>query len=90
MTKTMKLEVTAELPGSSLKWIHIAEAEFDRRKLDLDKYRVSVIEERDTVVVILTGLKQPRNSIGSLGPDLGYEVEISKRTRKVVRSNYVR
>jgi hypothetical protein len=90
MTKTRQLGVTAELPGSSLKWIHIAEAEFDREKLNLDRYRLSVVEEEDVVVVIVTGLKQPKNAIGSVGPDPGYEVEIRKKDRKVLRSNYVR
>jgi hypothetical protein len=90
MTKPRQLGVAAELPGSALKWIHIAEVEFAREKLDLDKYRISVEEEGDSVFVILTGLKQPKNAVGSVGPDPGYEVEISKKDRKVLRSNYVR
>ena len=90
MTMTSQLGVEAELPGSSLKWIHIAEAEFERRKLDLDKYRVFVVEKGDSVVVILTGLKVPKNVRGSVGPDPGYEVEISKKDMKVLRSNYAR
>lgn len=90
MTKTRQLGVAAELPGASLKWIRIAEVEFDRQKLNLDKYRVSVVEEDDSVIVILTGLKEPKNVRGSVGPDPGYEVEISKKDRKVVSSSYVR
>ena len=90
MTKKSQLGVSAELPGSSLKWIHIAEGEFERRGLNLDKYRVSVVEDKDSVVVILTGLREPKGVRGSVGPDPGYEVEISKKDRKVLRSNYVR
>ncbi len=90
MNKKGQLGVEAELPGSSLKWIHIAEGEFERKKLDLDRYKVSVVEERDAVVVILSGLNEPKNVRGSLGPDPGYEVEISKKDRKILRSNYVR
>jgi len=90
MTKTSRLGVAAELPGSSLKWIHIAEGEFERKRLDLDKYRVSVVEEKDSVVVILTGLNVPKGVRGSIGPYPGYEVEISKKDMKVLRSNYTR
>ncbi len=93
--KISRSRVVAEMPGSSLKWIHIAEGEFARKGLDLDRYRVSVVEEDDSVVVILTGLKSPKNVrgsrvVGSVGPDPGYEVEISKKDLRVLRSNYVR
>jgi len=90
MSQKRRLGVAAELPGSSLKWIHIAEGEFERERLDLDKYRVSVVEEDDSVVVILTGLNEPKHVRGSVGLDLGYAVEISKKTRKVLQSSYTR
>ncbi len=90
MAKKSQLGVSADLPGSSLKWIHIAEGEFERRGLNLDKYRVSVVEDEDSVVVILTGLHEPKGARGSVGPDPGYEVEISKKDRKVLHSNYTR
>jgi hypothetical protein len=88
--KISQSHIMAEMPGSSLKWIHIAEVEFRREGLDLDKYRVSVIEEKNSVVVILTGLKSPKGVRGSMSPDPGYEVEISKRELKILHSNYVR
>jgi hypothetical protein len=92
MAKTSQLRIVAELPGSSLKWIHIAEGEFERKGLDLDKYTVLVVEEKSSVVVILRGLNAPRSARGkgNEGPDPGYAVEISKKDLKVVRSNYVR
>lgn len=88
--RTNQSNVVAELPGSSLKWIHIAEGEFAREGLDLNKYQVSVVEEKSSVVVMLTGLKPPRAARGSVGPDPGYGVEISKKDHKVLRANYVR
>ena len=90
MFDARKLGVEAELPGASLKWIRIAEVEFERNKLNLDRYRISVEEEDDSVIVILTGLKEPKDSRGSVGPDPGYEVEISKKDRKILSSNFVR
>ncbi len=41
--------VIAEFTGASLKWIYAAEPEFQRRKLNLDKYTVSVVERDDSV-----------------------------------------
>jgi hypothetical protein len=90
MTQTDQLGVDAELPGRSLKWIRIAEREFARQGLDLDKYTVTVFEEDDSVSVILRAVDQPRNVRGSGGSYPGYEVEINKRTKKIVRANYVR
>lgn len=85
-------KVIAEFPGASLKWIRIAEPEFEQRKLDLENYTIAVVEEDDSVVVLLrspdaVGVSGAR---GSTGKFPGYEVEISKKDKKVVRSNYVR
>jgi hypothetical protein len=90
MTQTGQLGVDAELPGKSLKWIHIAEQQFKREKLDLDKYTVTVFEEDEHVTVILTSFDAPKRSRGSAGTYPAYEVEISKKTMKIIRANYTR
>jgi len=82
--------VMAEFPGASLKWIHAAEPEFQREKLDLDKYTVSVVEENNSVTVGLSSLDSVPGARGSSGTYPGYVVEISKKDLKVLRSNYVR
>ena len=56
MSQENKMRVAAEVPGSALKWIHIAEGEFQRRGFNLDSYRVSVIDQPFTVVVMLAAL----------------------------------
>src|SRR5215475_3562855 len=78
--------VAAEFPGASLKWVHIAEGEFQRRGLNLDKYKVIVDEDEDSVAVILRGLNEPEHGRGSSGPDPGYAVEISKKDMKILSS----
>jgi hypothetical protein len=82
--------VTAEFPGASLKRIHVAEAEFQRQKLDLDKYTVSVAEQSESVIVGLTSLDNVAGARGSTGTHPGYVVEISRKDLKIVRSNYIR
>jgi hypothetical protein len=54
MAQSRPLEVVAQFPGSSLKWIHIAEPEFQQKHLDLDNYTVTVAEHEDSMVVMLT------------------------------------
>src|SRR5579864_9083768 len=83
-------KVVAEFSGASLKWIHVAEPEFHRQKLDLDKYIVSVVEQRDSVTVGLSSVDAVQGARGRTGSHPGYEVEITKKDLKVVRSNYIR
>jgi len=58
--------VTAEFPGASLKWIHAAEPDFQREKLDLDKYTVSVVEENNSVTVSLSSLDSVPGARGAV------------------------
>jgi hypothetical protein len=90
LAQSVPPKVVAELPGGSLKWIHIAEAEFQRKDLDVDKYTVSVVEENNSVTVTLRSLDSVPGARGSSGTYPGYVVEISKKDLKVLRSNYVR
>jgi hypothetical protein len=84
----------AKFPASSLKWVHVAEPEFEREKLDLDKYNLSVAEEGDSVIVSLSSLDcvERANSVGrgSCGTYPGFVVVISKKDMHVIRSNYIR
>ena len=90
MAQSVPPKVTAEFPGASLKWVHIAEAEFQRKKLDVSNYTISVVEENNSVTVGLSSLDSVPGTRGSSGTYPGYVVEISKKDLKVLRSNYVR
>jgi hypothetical protein len=82
--------VMAEITGASLKWILAAEPKFQREKLDLDKYVVSVVEQGDSIIVELRSFDSVKGARGSTGSYPGYELEIRKKDVKVVRSNYIR
>jgi hypothetical protein len=60
------MRITAELPGSALKWIHVAEAEFARKQLNIDLYMVSVMDQEHSVTVMLAGLKGAAASAGNV------------------------
>ncbi len=83
--------VKAEFPGSSLKWIHVAEAQFKQQGLDVDKYTVCLIYKDDSVVVMLENPgTEGSKSYGNPGPLPEYEVEITKADSKIIRANYIR
>lgn len=84
--------VVAKFPGASLKWVHIAEPEFQKKGINLEHYTVSVLDEKDTVDVVLMSLDASTDPrvMGSSGTYPGFDVEISKANNKVVQSYYVR
>jgi hypothetical protein len=82
--------VLAEFPASSLKWVHIAEPIFQQRKLELDKYTITVIDEGDTITVIANEAGLSDKVRGSGGKYPAYEVQISKKDEKVVDAHYDR
>lgn len=82
--------VKVELPGSSLKWIHLAEPEFERQNLDVSKYVVTVAEDGDSVHVTLTNPRRKQGVRGNPGPLPEYDVEIRRTDGKVVRQSYIR
>ncbi len=77
-----------ELPGSSLKWIHIAEAEFERRHLDLDRYNITVWETSTSAYVVLRSAEDRSTGFGSRGKYPGYGVNIDKKDGRIISSAY--
>lgn len=90
MAQSPPPKLLAKFPGAALKWVRLAEPEFQRRNLELDKYTISVIEQEQSVIVVLTSPDAVEGARGSSGTYPGFEVEISTKDLKVVRSNYVR
>jgi len=82
----------AKFSGACLKWLYAAEPMFQRERLDLDKYKVSVTEANGSVTVGLTSADCPEgwNGRGSCGSSPGFVVVISKEDMHVIRSNYIR
>jgi len=79
-----------KIPGSALKWIHATEPEFTRRKLNLENYNVTVLDEGDTIIVSLTGLHTKPGWRGNSSSFPEYSVEISKKDLKVLWGSYNR
>ena len=80
----------ATFDGSSLKWVRVAEPEFARRHLNLDHYAVIIEERGDTVVVLLHSVNSIEGAKGSSVTYPDFDMEISKKTMRIVRANFDR
>lgn len=89
MAQSDPAKTVATFPGAALKWIHAAEPEFEKQKLNLDIYTVSVDEQGDSVIVSLASLDSVKGARGSTGSYPGFEVEIRKKDLKTIRSSFV-
>lgn len=86
MTQESESTLDGQISGAALKYIHIAEPVFARERIKVEDYIVVVFEEEDTVTVFLRDPKAPKNTRGGGLP----QVEISKKTKKVLKTSYSR
>jgi hypothetical protein len=82
-------EMLDTIQGTSLIVIEIAARVFRDNKLDLRDYRVTVMRDGDSRVVIFTDKNAKPGGRGNAGVRPGLEVEID-RSLHVVRSNFIR
>lgn len=82
----------AKFPGASLKWVQVAEPEFQKKGIKIERYMVSVFDDKETVDVVLMSLDASTDPrvMGSSGTYPGFTVEISKVNDKVIQSYYIR
>ena len=89
MAQKGPIKVVAEIPGSVLQWIHVAEPAFAEEKLNIENYKVVVVDYGNTVTVALTCNATP-HARGNMGKYPGYEVNINKKTKKILNAHYTR
>jgi hypothetical protein len=90
IAQSAPLKNLARIPGSSIKWVNVAEPTFRQKGLNLDDYLVVVDENRESVYVILMSIDAVKGSLGSSGSHPGFHVEISKKDMKVIGYSYDR
>jgi hypothetical protein len=77
----------------SYRAIQIAAAEFARHDLDVSRYRITVIDNAATsIIVIFVDVDAPDNPgiRGNPGKIPGFEVELARDNLHVVRSHFIR
>ncbi len=84
------VKTVAKFSGTALKWIQIAQPEFERERLDVSRYNVVVDESADEVYVMLISPDSKPSYRGSSGTYPNFEVTISKKDGKVVNASFAR
>ena len=90
LSRMDKIKALETIQGSSFLAIQAALGVFQRHHPDLAHYKIEVVSERDSVVVIFTDKERPEGTRGSLGVRPGFEVEMSAKDLRVLRSNFIR
>jgi hypothetical protein len=85
-----ELRVVDTVQGRSLAPIDAAVAVFRRRNPDLNQYKMSVVRERESVVVVFTDRHGETGARGNPGKLAGFEVELRSQDLAVLRSNFIR
>ena len=84
-----RIQMLDRIQGSSFLAIQAAMGIFQQHNPDLAQYKVEVVGEGDSVVVIFADKDRPDGTRGSVGKS-GFEVELNAGDLRVLRSNFVR
>jgi hypothetical protein len=90
MLNTAQIEVLDTIQGSSFLAIQVAIGVFKAHNPDLSQYKISVVRQANSVVVIFSDKNAQPGERGSSGGQPGFEVELDANTLRVLRSNFVR
>ncbi len=85
-----EVRVIDAFQGSSLAPIEAAAAVFKRHNPDLNQYKISVVREHESVVVMFTDRSGQTGARGNPGKLPGFEVELRSHDLAVRRSNFIR
>ena len=85
-----KAPVQDSIQGSSFPAIRRGAEVFGQRVADLSPYRIALMNEGDSLVVVFTDKDAAPGGRGSSGTRPGFEVEMSARDLTVRRSNFIR
>src|SRR5437868_5368357 len=76
--------------GVDLKAIQAALPTFEKHGMKVDGYRVIVIEEKESIVVLFEDPERPPEQMGSTKRMVSFEVRLRKTDLSIVESHFVR
>jgi hypothetical protein len=83
------VQILDQIQGRHFLAIQAAMGIFQRHNPDLAQYKIEVMREGDSLVVIFADKDQPEGTRGSVGRP-GFEVELHVQDLRILRSNFVR
>ena len=87
---TSSLKTIDVVQGSSFAPIQAASTVFQRHKLDLAHYKITLVRDGTALVVMFTDKDAKPGGRGSLGTHPGFEVELDSHGQQVLKSHFVR
>lgn len=86
-----RLTVLDTIQGSNVLVIQAAMQVFQRQySADLRQYKIEVVREKDSVVVIFADKDREVGTRGNISKRPGFEIELDPRDLRVLRSNFIR
>ena len=76
--------------GRNFVVIESAAAEAARNGLDVSKYKITILDRGSSCTVMFQDPERPEGERGSTERMLGFDVEVSRKDRHIVRSHFVR
>jgi hypothetical protein len=86
---TARTQMLDHLQASSFPPMRAAVSVFEQYKPDLTQYKITLVRQSDSFVVLFADKKRPASVRGSMGQP-GFEVELAVNDLRVRRSNFVR
>ena len=84
-----QIQILDRIEGSSFLAIQVATDVFQRYNPDFMYYKIEVLRENCSFVVIFADKDRPAGTRGSIGKP-GFEVELNAENLQVLRSNFIR
>ena len=80
------------LTGSNFQYIQAALPEITSKNIVLEQYRISVSEDKDTVIVSLVDVTAPEipGAKGNVGKLAAFAVTLDKKSKKILSSQFIR
>ena len=90
MSSAAKVELVDSIEGTSFLAISAALPSFEANQARLADYRIKVVRDGNTLIVVFTDKNDPGAVRGSAGKRPAFEVALDPKDLHVIRSNYVR
>lgn len=89
-SKKDRIETLDTIQGKNFLAVEAAAEVFQVHNPELKHYKITVISDNKSLIVMFTDKDTPKGARGSVGKHPGFEVELSAGDRRVLRSNFIR
>ncbi|MDQ3132145.1 MAG: hypothetical protein M3Q99_15465 [Acidobacteriota bacterium] len=89
-SKKDQLEIIDTIEGNNFLAIEAAAEAFQPHDPDLKLYKIEVVRDGNSLLVLFTDKDRPKGARGNIGTHPGFEVALDADNLNVLRSNFIR